>query len=491
MLFSNIAHAMDRRHSHTRLFHARLANLQAASQQHAIPKELYGRVKRHYYYVWSCGSDTSKAILTDTTLSVDLRRQLAYCFYGHLLTQVPFLENADAHFIMQLCEFVEIEIFAAKDRIASAGDFGAELYFVAVGSVKIALPTEDFQTEGEVIKVLQEGSFFGELGLLFPDAQHKVDVIGLSAGWLLVVPRNTLENLCTEELLDTFRAVAVERLKKQPEMAAGMTVDVSSLGDTLKTGSLNVRAATPSEESDGFSDASSENSDDEKESDATPPVPPKIKRISFQVEGNADGASGGEVEVSKRSSRISKSSGQSSEDDDPCSNNEKCQALTLPTAGTPRKQGIAFADQARRRASNATAMMPRRMMALGGRRMSLSVPAFEQQNSSTVEANGAGHAARRVSMSMPGLGSSRRPSQDVSASFDQASLGHLLGALAKVEVGIAELSSSFDRRLGALEAQLAGGISSRSSLRRDASERGCSTGEDAPGPSLVGPSRAG
>ena len=51
MLFSNLAHAMDRRHSHTRLFHARVANLQAAANQHQIPKELYSRIKRHYYYV--------------------------------------------------------------------------------------------------------------------------------------------------------------------------------------------------------------------------------------------------------------------------------------------------------------------------------------------------------------------------------------------------------------------------------------------------------
>lgn len=39
MLFSNLAHAMDRRHSHTRLFHARVANLQAAANQHQIPQD--------------------------------------------------------------------------------------------------------------------------------------------------------------------------------------------------------------------------------------------------------------------------------------------------------------------------------------------------------------------------------------------------------------------------------------------------------------------
>eukprot|EP00434_Breviolum_minutum_P027853 symbB.v1.2.024639.t1/scaffold2349.1/size81648/3 len=228
MLFSNLAHAMDRRHSHTRLFHARVANLQAAANQHQIPQELYNRIKRHYYYVWSCGSDTSKAILSDATLSLDLRRELAYCFYGDILKQVPFLEMVDKHFLQQLCEFVEIEIFAAQDRIICAGDVGTELYFVAVGEVEVVLPQAQ-QEKGTVIKVLHEGSFFGELGLLFPDSKHKVDVYGATSGWLLVVPRGTLETLCTEELLETFRFVAIERLRKQPEMGFGMMV--ASMGE--------------------------------------------------------------------------------------------------------------------------------------------------------------------------------------------------------------------------------------------------------------------
>ncbi|CAJ1385756.1 unnamed protein product [Effrenium voratum] len=135
------------------------------------------------------------------------------------------------------------------DRIICAGDMGTELYFVAVGEV---LPG-NAEEKGVVIKTLHEGSFFGEcggagftidtslnawyigLGLLFPDSKHKgrwsgigpvdfcgigpvdffftgcfrVDVYGATAGWLLVVPRGTLESLCSEELLETFRPLQI------------------------------------------------------------------------------------------------------------------------------------------------------------------------------------------------------------------------------------------------------------------------------------------
>mmetsp|Transcript_68625 Transcript_68625/g.121230 ORF Transcript_68625/g.121230 Transcript_68625/m.121230 type:complete len:858 (+) Transcript_68625:146-2719(+) len=227
VLFSSVSHAMDAHGSHTRLFRSRINNLQVAAQQHNISEDLFKRLKRHYYYVWSCGSDTAKAILEDTSLSVDLRRQLALCFYGHLLAQVPFLEEADPAFIRQLCEFVEMEIFAAGDRIASAGEAATELYFIAVGKVQIVLPPEDGESEeeGEVMTILDEGSFFGELGLLFPDSQTKVNVNAITAGKLLVVPRGTLEYFCTEELLDTFRSVAMERLRTQPHLAQIMKIE--------------------------------------------------------------------------------------------------------------------------------------------------------------------------------------------------------------------------------------------------------------------------
>jgi len=216
ILFSNISHAMDQQNHHTRLFQSRLETLQAARQQHPIPDELYHRVKRHYYYVWSCGSDTANAMLGDVTLSVDLRRQLAYTFYGHLLLQVPFLETADQAFIRHICEFVEMEILAAGDRVASAGEVATELYFVAVGKVQMVLPAEGDADgdEGTVIKVLDEGSFFGELGLLFPESQHKVNLVAVLPGWLLVIDRSTIESICSEELLETFRSVAVERLRE-------------------------------------------------------------------------------------------------------------------------------------------------------------------------------------------------------------------------------------------------------------------------------------
>lgn len=260
VLFSNVHHAMDQRCHNTRLFHARLANIKASMHQHDIPHSLYDRVKKHYHYVWSCGSDTSKSLLADDALSLDLKRRLAYAFYGHLLRKVPFLESSSPAFLRQLCMLVEIEIFAAGDTIASAGEYANTLYFVAAGAVQIALPAEnqddeDDEDSGTVISELREGSFFGELGLLYPESQHTVNLKASTAGWLLTVPSCTLQTICSPDLLDMFRSVALERAthhdrfsKKQPSVNLSVAVVPPSDMDSCKVGL----------------DASSSDSDDEQ-----------------------------------------------------------------------------------------------------------------------------------------------------------------------------------------------------------------------------------
>lgn len=232
VLFSNIHHAMDQRCHNTRLFHSRLANIKASIQQHDIPHSLYDRVKKHYYYVWSCGSDTSKSLLADDALSLDLKRRLAYAFYGHLLRRVPFLESSSPAFLRQLCMLVEMEIFAAGDTIASAGEYANTLYFVAAGSVQIVLPAaspddEDDENGGTVISVLREGSFFGELGLLYPESQHTVNLEASTAGWLLTIPSSTLQTICSAELLDMFRSVALERVTHHGQLSSTPSVNLS------------------------------------------------------------------------------------------------------------------------------------------------------------------------------------------------------------------------------------------------------------------------
>jgi len=108
--------------------------------------------------------------------------------------------------LKQLCERVELECFAPEDFLVVAGEFGTDLFFIVVGQVRIQASPSN-----EVLRTLVEGSFFGEMALLLPESRRTVNAVADSAGWLLTVSRSDLEQICSEELLNSFRSVALER----------------------------------------------------------------------------------------------------------------------------------------------------------------------------------------------------------------------------------------------------------------------------------------
>jgi len=210
VLFANVARSLGEQDAHTRHFHQRLENLHKTHEQKGLNRQLYHRVKKHYHYLWSCGNQWGAEVLQDEALTDDLRRELALSLYGEHLRTVPFLAACDEVFLKQLCSCVVLQCFSPKDFIISAGEFGTDLYFLVIGQVRIQAP----ETK-EVLRTLVPGSFFGEMGLLVPDSYRVVDVVAVTHGWMLSVGRESLQAICSEELLETFCSVALERYLEQ------------------------------------------------------------------------------------------------------------------------------------------------------------------------------------------------------------------------------------------------------------------------------------
>lgn len=253
LLFANIARAMDEKDAHTRKFNERLRNVKEAFLQHEIPEDIYNRARKHFHYVWSCGSDASRSLLEDKTLSLDLRRELAFSFYGDMLRKVPFLEPAEASLLKQISRYARMEVFSPRDNIILAGETADKLFFIVAGCVKVV------NQKGESLRRLEEGSFFGEMALFFEDYSHQVNVVGSTFGCVLTVEREILQDLCSEDLLEAFRTVAVERNENILEDTARVESLKSMTLDSLpgKHGAIQ-SGSIPMVEEDCVSDAASE-----------------------------------------------------------------------------------------------------------------------------------------------------------------------------------------------------------------------------------------
>ena len=112
------------------------------------------------------------------------------------LARCPLFEHADDHILLSLAKSLRRRRFRRNEVIFHQGDPGDSLHVVAVGAVKIVLPSPE--GEEAIIATLRPGDFFGELALV-DGAPRSATATALEPSDTLVLPRQVFV-----ELLDTL-----------------------------------------------------------------------------------------------------------------------------------------------------------------------------------------------------------------------------------------------------------------------------------------------
>jgi len=210
LFFGNIARSLGAQASHQRIRHKRCENIRRTEEYLGLDKRVGKRLQKHFQYFLACGVEVCRDVLEDWCLTRDLGCTLAHAFYGNFLKRVPLFQVCDQTVLKQICARATVEIVAEDDIIISAGERESEFYFLIAGQVRVTAPTE-----GHLIRTLVEGSFFGEIGLLFPNTCRTANVIASTPAVLLSIAHENLETICSSELLDAFKSVGFERLQSQ------------------------------------------------------------------------------------------------------------------------------------------------------------------------------------------------------------------------------------------------------------------------------------
>eukprot|EP00753_Platysulcus_tardus_P013660 PLAT3821.3.p1 GENE.PLAT3821.3~~PLAT3821.3.p1 ORF type:complete len:1960 (+),score=909.62 PLAT3821.3:67-5946(+) len=94
-----------------------------------------------------------------------LRADVVMFLNRRIVAKIPFFRNQDSTFITYVVSMMKPEFFVRGDYVFQAGDIGNEMYFVVRGSVAILHPAAGGSER--VVKTLGEGSYFGEVAVLF------------------------------------------------------------------------------------------------------------------------------------------------------------------------------------------------------------------------------------------------------------------------------------------------------------------------------------
>eukprot|EP00118_Oscarella_pearsei_P005056 m.22589 g.22589 ORF g.22589 m.22589 type:complete len:596 (+) comp28364_c0_seq2:538-2325(+) len=210
--------------SPTRLFEAKINQVQEYMQHHKLPMGTRSRVTKYFTHKYEGRLFDEQEILSE--LSDSLRSEVVGFNCQGLVESVPLFNNADPYFIQMIVTRLCFEVFLPDDIIIKVGTVGDKMYFIREGIVDV------IDESGEVFTSLTEGSYIGEICLLGRTRR----VATVKAVTICDLYSLSLEhfNAAVEEFPDmriTLERVAVERLAKldktkQERSTREMTTDV-------------------------------------------------------------------------------------------------------------------------------------------------------------------------------------------------------------------------------------------------------------------------
>lgn len=152
-----------------------------------IPKKLRQRVKEYYDHLWARGDgNDDAAVLRD--LPSHLRSEVSVFVNGEIVPKVPFFAHCSAGFIKAVVAHLKPHMFAPGDWVVREGDAGSDMFFISRGKIIISSAT------GEVLSVLGEGDFFGEICLLI-DTQRTASARAATYCDLLSLDKKALSSV--------------------------------------------------------------------------------------------------------------------------------------------------------------------------------------------------------------------------------------------------------------------------------------------------------
>ncbi|XP_068748338.1 cyclic nucleotide-gated channel alpha-3-like isoform X2 [Montipora capricornis] len=137
-------------------------NTKQYMKKHNVPKDLQRRVVMWYDYSWARGRmSTGGGDLNSLTLLPNkLKTEIALHVNLETLKKVTFLQKCQPEFLHQLVLKMQLRIFTPGDLVCKKGEVARDMYVIINGKIEV---TGD---QGQVLKVLSGGDFFGEIGIL-------------------------------------------------------------------------------------------------------------------------------------------------------------------------------------------------------------------------------------------------------------------------------------------------------------------------------------
>ena len=140
-----------------------------------LSPDMQKRIKDYYSYLWQSrrGLDEASLILE---LPEYLQQEVQLFLNKDIISKVPLFHECDEQFKSAVVVKLIPIVLLPDSYIVRKGEVGREMYFISRGEVQVVSDAKD-PSERIVYATLRDGSFFGEVALLFNDSRRTATVI--------------------------------------------------------------------------------------------------------------------------------------------------------------------------------------------------------------------------------------------------------------------------------------------------------------------------
>lgn len=189
-----------------------------------IPDKLQSQVLSYFQYLWSSSQGLDTDMLADSDLPEYIRVEIALHLSRDIIQKVPLFKNVDQQFINSMVLKLKPFVALPSVYIMRKGEIGKEMFFLSRGNVEVV--SED----GSVVYAsLKDGSFFGEMALLF-NSKRSASVRSVGYCDLFVLTKQDFDQVMLQfpEQKKIVMTEAEKRNQMNQNKAAGKSSDDSS-----------------------------------------------------------------------------------------------------------------------------------------------------------------------------------------------------------------------------------------------------------------------
>jgi CRP-like cAMP-binding protein len=190
-------------------FRAKLEKIQTFMHYRDVPGDLQENIRQYYDYVWNNRRGFDETVVLEE-LPSSLKLQVALHLNKDIIEKVPMFQGAPEDLIRQIVLNLKPVLYTPGDYIFRKGEMGDQMFFISRGKVEIV--SEDGAT---VFATLSDGSFFGEIALLF-SSERTASVRATDYCDLYTLDKFTFDNVLARfpDIAEQVHNMAEERRQK-------------------------------------------------------------------------------------------------------------------------------------------------------------------------------------------------------------------------------------------------------------------------------------